>query len=309
MARLTVDREAIARLNEKIEAQRSVEQAQIAESTLANTSRFVTAKAQVDKPPFVCQTCGETREYEIQTLLGGVIVNYHREACACEREQDRLKEEVESQERDRRARLRIAATRERGGFVGKLASMRLETFVRSKALALALKWAVDYLEDWPHKRGGFLVGPFGCGKTHLAVAVGNELIDRGENVGLVTGFDLLERIRRSYDRPDEAGPDVCETVANAPVLIYDDLGNERIASDERGEWAREKILRVFYWRDVYERPTIVTSNYTKKELGEKIGFATLSRIIGLCEEPIVIDAPDYRVKTAVECGPDQRRMR
>jgi DNA replication protein DnaC len=223
---------------------------------------------------------------------------YRREPCACEREEDRVAEEMRKEDEAKQRRIYIAHIRESSGLVGKLADMRLEGFKPSRHTQSAYDWAVKYLDSWPVKTGGLLIGPFGSGKTHLSAAVANALIDMGVKVKFMAGFDLLERIRRSYDKPAADGPDVCESVASAEVLVYDDLGNERIASDDRGEWAREKILRVFYWRDVHQRPTIVTSNYTKGELGAKIGFATLSRILGLCGEPIVMpaDTPDYRVR-------------
>jgi DNA replication protein DnaC len=299
----TVNKEAIRRLDAQIEAQREREQVQIAESIQANTSRIIHVKTLVaiDKQPYTCPDCGETQEYEQTEIFRGMSM-LRREPCACEREADAKAESdakaLQAEEAERRLRSRIAHLRETSGLVGKLSRMRLEDMDRQTPIKPAIEWAEGYLAGWPQTRGVLIGGPFGCGKTHVVAAVGNELIERDVRVSFEVGFDLLERIRRSYDVPDPDGPDVCEHLSNVPLLIYDDLGNERIAAGDRGDWAREKILRIFYWRDVRELPTLITSNYTVKELGVKIGFATVSRILGCVAKPIVIpqSAGDYRLR-------------
>ena len=43
-------------------------------------------------------------------------------------------------------------------------------------------------------------GPTGCGKTHLAAAVANELLSRGHTVIFQNVPELLMRIRSTYNR-------------------------------------------------------------------------------------------------------------
>ena len=79
---------------------------------------------------------------------------------------------------------------------------------------------------------------------------------------------------------------------------HDDLGTERRAPDSKGDWAREQLLRIFYWRDVYQRPAVVTTNYTVDELMDKVGGAAISRLLGLCTWH-EIRAGDFRVRNKI----------
>ncbi|HEY8491253.1 MAG TPA: ATP-binding protein, partial [Dehalococcoidia bacterium] len=74
---------------------------------------------------------------------------------------------------------------------------------------------------------GWLVlqGVPGCGKTHLAAAIGNRRRERGEPVMFQVVPDLLDHLRSAFD-PDspQTYDDLFEQVREAPLLILDDLG-------------------------------------------------------------------------------------
>ena len=62
-----------------------------------------------------------------------------------------------------------------------------------RRFAKALARAEDYAEN---PEGWLaLTGPSGCGKTHLAAAVANSLIERGQTVLFVFVPDLLDHLR------------------------------------------------------------------------------------------------------------------
>lgn len=105
----------------------------------------------------------------------------------------------------------------------------------------------------PH---GFMVftGVYGCGKTHLAAAIANEIARRGESVLFVVVPDLLDHLRAtfapgaviSYDR-------LFEEARTAPLLVLDDLGTESATP-----WAREKLFQIVDYRYVAHLPTVIT---------------------------------------------------
>ncbi len=116
---------------------------------------------------------------------------------------------------------------------------------------------------------GWLVlkGPSGSGKTHLAAAVANERIARGEPVLFMFTPDLLDGLRASYE-PAEGEPGfdaLFEQVRNAPLLILDDI--DAAAS---GEWAREKLFQIVNARYNAALPTVATCHALTDALDERL---------------------------------------
>ena len=116
---------------------------------------------------------------------------------------------------------------------------------------------------------GWLVlkGPSGSGKTHLAAAIANERITRGEPVLFMFTPDLLDGLRGSY-QPAEGEPGfdaLFEQVRNAPLLILDDI--DAAASSE---WAREKLFQLVNARYNAALPTVCTCYSLTDALDERI---------------------------------------
>jgi len=240
--------------------------------------------------------CGEVLPYT-ETEHEAGFWSYKRDMCACERKVRDEREAREKVEAQVARTKRVAHLRQVAGLTGRLAGMRLSNLKRVPGIGTAINAAEAYVDAWPQSGGLILQGPFGCGKTHLAAAIGNEIIERHRAcVKFYPGFELLEAIRRGYGTDDT----VAEDCARAGLFICDDLGNERIARDEHGDWAREQFFRIFYWRELKELPVVITTNYGLEELGEHIGMPTLSRLLGMCGRPVKIEAPDYRLNYARE---------
>ena len=118
------------------------------------------------------------------------------------------------------------------------------------------KWA-DRPEGWLP-----LVGAPGAGKTHLATAVTERLLER-EVVGVFWQVaDLLDFWRSLYDR--EMDPKTAWESWDI-VAVLDDLGAERPT-----EWAIEKLGQFLDWRVRGRLPTLITSNFGKEELGARL---------------------------------------
>jgi len=65
-------------------------------------------------------------------------------------------------------------------------------------------------------------GSSGAGKTHVAAAIANRCIERGQAALFVVVPDLLDHLRSSYNPNSEMAYDVLlEQVKAAPVLILD----------------------------------------------------------------------------------------
>ncbi len=156
---------------------------------------------------------------------------------------------------------------------------------RAANLRLAYDLAQRYAED-PQ---GWLVlfGGYGCGKTHLAAAVANRAIERGQPVLFVVVPDLLDYLRATFAPNSPATYDErFDQVRNAPLLILDDLGTQSSTA-----WAQEKLFQILNYRYTARLPTVVTSNHRLEEIDLRIRSRMVDPDLATI---LTILAPDFR---------------
>ena len=108
-------------------------------------------------------------------------------------------------------------------------------------------------------------GPSGAGKTHVAAAIANRCIERGQAALFVVVPDLLDHLRASYKPDSDMAYDLLlEQVRTAPVLILDDLGTQNTTA-----WAQEKLFQIFNHRYNAMLPTVVTTNLSLDRIEER----------------------------------------
>jgi len=175
-----------------------------------------------------------------------------------------------------------------------LAHMTFETFRPEGAglppdKASNLRWAYDEALRYANQPEGWLVviGGYGCGKTHLAAAIANQVIERGLPVLFVVVPDLLDHLRASFGPNSPVSYDErFNQVRNAPLLILDDLGTQSSTA-----WAQEKLFQILNHRYNARLPTVITSNHSLEEIDVRIR----SRMVDPSLVAILtIIAPDYR---------------
>jgi len=116
--------------------------------------------------------------------------------------------------------------------------------------------------------GGWFIlnGPSGSGKTHLAAAIANERIGRGEPVFYITTPDLLDHLRSAFGPGSEMPYDeFFDQVRNTPLLILDDLGVQTSTS-----WAKEKLDQLLTYRFNSELPTVIVTITPVEQLDERL---------------------------------------
>jgi DNA replication protein DnaC len=156
------------------------------------------------------------------------------------------------------------------------------------AQAESLEQAYNQARIFAETRKGWLMlsGQYGCGKTHLAAAIANFVVDLGIPTLFLTVPDLLDNLRFSYDDPSATFESRFDEIRNAPLLIMDDFGTQNAT-----EWAQEKLFQILNYRYINKLPLVVTTNLMLEEMEPRIG----SRL----EDPemvtrVNIMAPDYR---------------
>jgi DNA replication protein DnaC len=102
----------------------------------------------------------------------------------------------------------------------------------------------------------FLYGTKGTGKTHIAAAIGNLRIHRGQPAIFMVVPDLLDHLRATFSPSSEITyDDLFESLRNTPLLILDDLGTQTASP-----WAQEKLYQLINHRYNRRLPTVITMN-------------------------------------------------
>ncbi|MDE3095894.1 MAG: ATP-binding protein [Chloroflexota bacterium] len=157
--------------------------------------------------------------------------------------------------------------------IGPLARLTFRTLIARGRSAAAhdqeqYRRCVDDARAFAEAPDGWLVlcGASGCGKTHIAAAVVNRLLERGEPALFVVVPDLLDHLRSAYQPgADVRYDELFERVRNARVLVLDDLGTQSPTP-----WAQEKLFQLVNHRFNARLPTIVTTNLLPEQMDERL---------------------------------------
>ncbi len=198
-------------------------------------------------------------------------------------------------ERLRLERLRALSNLDRHA---RLAGMTFDSFVpegyglapdRAANLRLAFESASQFAES---PQGWLiLLGGYGCGKTHLAAAVANRVIERGQAVLFVVVPDLLDHLRATFSPESPVAYDQrFEEVCSAPLLILDELG-----AQSSTPWAQEKLFQILNYRYNALLPTVVTSNLSLDEIDQRLRSRLADPALATV---LTILAPDFRLSGA-----------
>jgi DNA replication protein DnaC len=168
-----------------------------------------------------------------------------------------------------------------------------------------LSFSADFAQNYAQNLEGWLLfqGGYGCGKTHLAAAIGNYQLSLGREVVFLSVSDLLDHLRATYSSSSKVSYDqLFERVRNTPLLILDDLGTESPTP-----WAGEKLYQLFNHRYVHRLPTVITTNYSLSDLDGRI-YSRLAdqHIIRIVNMTIL---PDYRRASAEQNQSDLSNLR
>ena len=198
-------------------------------------------------------------------------------------------------------RLQSAAIPPRYGGLG------FDTFTtpnRYPLLEKAWRRSMDFVDAFPKlERGLLFVGTCGVGKTHLSIAILNQVLSRHDSSArFVDEAELLRSLQYSYGRDSQSSEEeLLRPLRRADLLVWDDLGTGRPT-----DWVRETIHTIINHRYTNQRITIFSSNWKLPEktgverlsreptLSDRIGERLYSRVLEMCEI-VEMKGPDFRM--------------
>ena len=126
-----------------------------------------------------------------------------------------------------------------------------------------IKWLKNFYDEYPNsKKGLYLHGSFGSGKTYLVAALLNELAKKNYKTVIMYYPEMLSRLKSTFDSTVESYNEVFDKIKTCDILLIDDIGAETVTN-----WSRDEILgTILQYRMEHELSTFLTSNLTIEEL-------------------------------------------
>jgi len=186
-----------------------------------------------------------------------------------------------------------------------------------KSLAEAHLIATSFIKEYDPRgdKGLLIVGEIGTGKTHLAVGILKELVNRGVACLFYDYRELLKEIQNSYNPTVQTTElDVLRPVFEVDVLLLDELGAVKPSG-----WVWDTVSLILNSRYNDRRTTIITTNFPdlkarerppslgarpseearysaeKETLGDRISDRMYSRLHEMCKV-VSLAGVDFRQK-------------
>lgn len=165
------------------------------------------------------------------------------------------------------------------------------------ALDVAVKYAQDFPEMLEQGRGLVFIGGTGTGKTHLATAIGTEVVRLGYSVLFLTTLKAVQLVKDTYHRSAE----ITERQAIAELVKYDLLILDEVGVQHGSSTETVILTELLNQRYELMKPVIMLSNYpfkradndSRPSLTSVLGDRVMSRLHE-CATRVVCDWEDYR---------------
>ena len=149
-----------------------------------------------------------------------------------------------------------------------------KTYSQRELMTVIRKTCEAYADSYPsvNVKDMLLMGQSGLGKTYLMHAMAKRLIQRGQNVLIVSAYKFLETARKAYM---SGSTDDLDALLEADILMVDDMGAEPLM---------ENITIVQWFNLINERQlrgkgTIISTNLMEDELRRRYTERIASRIL------------------------------
>lgn len=148
-------------------------------------------------------------------------------------------------------------------------------FIKSKMKKI-LNFCAEYSKNFSNNSENlFMTGKTGLGKTHLSLAIANEVINKGFGVIYASTPNIISKLERERFKKDGTFENTESHILNCDLFILDDLGTEFQTS-----FSNSTIYNLINSRILYKRPTIISTNYSIQEIQKNYSERLVSRLWG-----------------------------
>lgn len=224
-------------------------------------------------------------------------------ACLCKCQVEKREQEAKKLEYEEQMR-RIEWIKRSSMMASKYRDAAFERYVVRSENENVLKLARKYVEnfgDMAKKNQGLLFwGPVGTGKSYTAACIANALMGQCIPVIMTSFVKVLQDI---HGEEDEAA--YIEVLNRAALLVIDDLGSERST-----DYALEKVYNVIDGRARTEKPMILTTNLTLRDMlnNGDIRYRRIYDRIFECCYPVEIPGRSFRQQEAAHRFEEMKKL-
>lgn len=225
-----------------------------------------------------CETHGDF-EQKVFPVLGKELKSTCPECSRIAREKTEAAEQA-----NKSMEIRMAMERKLGAALipKRFASKTLDGYIATtaeqrKALNTCRRYAAEFKQIAEAGRCLLLLGKPGTGKTHLSVAIANEIMARSSATAVYrTIGSVLQAIRATYDRTsDQSESQILSSLISPSLLILDEIG---VSKEKPSDFELTTLFAIINGRYEQMRPTVIVSNLEAKTLPDAIGDRCIDRL-------------------------------
>lgn len=228
--------------------------------------------------PATCETHGDF-EQKVFPVLGKELKSACPECSRITREKSEAAEQA-----NKAMEIRMAMERKLGAALipKRFASKTLDGYIATtaeqrKALNTCRRYAAEFKQIAEAGRCLLLLGKPGTGKTHLSVAIANEIMARSSATAVYrTIGSVLQAIRATYDRTsDQSESQILSSLISPSLLILDEIG---VSKEKPSDFELTTLFAIINGRYEELRPTVIVSNLDGQSLPAAIGERCIDRL-------------------------------